>query len=83
MRQISIGSKGNSAEISLNKSFYRLHLLQQAAAAFKEVGDVSIKGLGQRALVTITPKRGQNSEQAALHFCNFALALKRELGENA
>ena len=83
MRQIRLDRKDNSAEIDFNKFFYPLHLLQQGAAAFKEVADISVKDLNQRALVTITPKGKESSEQAALYFCNFALGLKRELGENA
>jgi len=83
MRQIRLDRKGNSAEIDFNKFFYPLHILQQGATAFKEVADISVEDLGHRALVTVSPKGDGSSEQAALHFCNFALGLKRELGENA
>ena len=83
MRQITLDRKGNSATISLNAFFYPLHVLQQVSQEFKKIACVDIKNQGNRNLVKISPKGKSSADQAALHFCNYALALKRELGQHA
>jgi hypothetical protein len=83
MHQITLDRKSNSATIDLNVFFYPVHILHQSSAEFKEIAGFDIISKANRAIVTIFPKDNSSAEQAALHFCNFALALKRELGEHA
>ena len=83
MRQIDLDRESNTATINLNTSFYPLHILQQSSLEFKKIASFGITKDGNRALVKISPKGRHSAEQTALHFCNFALALKRELGEHA
>jgi hypothetical protein len=83
MMQIRLDQKKNIATIDLNGFFYPLHLLQLSAAEFSKVANVSVKKEGLRASVEIRPLLGGKAYETALHFCNFALALKRELGEHA
>ena len=83
MYQIKIDAGKNSATIDLNRSFYPLHLVQQASSKFNSVAEVSVKEKQGRIIVGLEPKNTETAESAALHFCNFALALKRELGEHA
>lgn len=82
MRQISLDRKSNTASIDLSTFFYPLHVLQQASAQFKDIAAIDIEKEGNRATVKIRPREG-NAEQHALHFCNYALGLKRELGKHA
>ena len=82
MRQIKLDSKKARATIDLSSLFYPKNLLQLAAAEYAGIANVSIKETGNRLLVEIKPKEG-SAEQTALHFCNFALGLKRELGQHA
>ncbi len=83
MSQIKLQGKAKTAQIDLNAFFYPMHVLQQAAQSFKEVAEISVKQEKGRAKVSIKA-RGKNSpEETALHFCNYALALRRELGEHA
>ena len=81
MRQITLA--GNTAVLDLNKFFYPLHVLQQASTRFEKIAKVSVQEEGGRAIVSLEPKEKGSVEETALEFCNFALALKRELGEHA
>ena len=83
MYQIKIDGGKNSATIDLNRSFYPMHLIQQAASKFHDVAEVSVREKQGRVIVSLVPKENEGAESIALHFCNFALALKRELGEHA
>ena len=83
MYQIKIDNGKNSAMIDLNRFFYPLHLIQQAASKFRDVAEVSVRENQNRVIVNLVPKGNKGAEPLALHFCNFTLALKRELGEHA
>jgi len=83
MRQIKLDLEKNLAIVDLNAFFYPVHVLQQAEAEFRSIAKISIKNSGNRAIVTIFPKGEEKPGETALHFCNFALALKRELGQHA
>ena len=83
MHQIKLDVEKNLAIVDLSTFFYPLHILQQAAAEFKGIAKISIKNSGNRAIVCISPKGKEKAGETALHFCNFALALKRELGQHA
>lgn len=82
-RQITLDKEKNLATVDLNAFFYPLHLLQSSAAEFGKSAKISVEKKGVRATVTIRPFGNEKAEETALHFCNFALALKRELGEHA
>lgn len=83
MAQITLDRKKGTATISLSQFFYPLHLLQQAAAQFSGIAKISVSAEGERAIVAVMPLGKTKAEDALLHFCNFALSLKRELGEHA
>lgn len=83
MYQIKINCEKNLATIDLNRFFYPLHLVHQAASKFQGIAAVLVQKNKARVLVEITPKGIESPESIALHFCNFVLALKRELGEHA
>lgn len=83
MRQISLDREKNLATIDLNAFFYPLHLLQASAAEFKKTAKISVEKKGVRTIVAIRPLGKEKAEEIALHYCNFALAMKRELGEHA
>jgi len=83
MTQIILDRKKNSAQISLSSYFYPKHLLQQAALQFSKIAKISISDENARIIINVRPFGKASAEEAALHFCNFALGLKRELGENA
>ena len=83
MYQIKIDNEKNSALIDLNRFFYPLHLVQQAASKFHDVAKVSVQENQGRVIVNLIPKENKGVESIALYFCNFVLALKRELGEHA
>lgn len=81
MHQITLDSQ--NATIDLNALFYPKHLLGQAAARFRQIAEVSVREENGRHLVTIKPAERGTAEETALEFCNYLLALKRELGEHA
>ncbi len=83
MYQITFDSEKNLATIDLNRFFYPLHLVQQAASKFNNIAEVSVREVQGRVIVSLAPKEDKEAEPMALHFCNFALGLKRELGEHA
>jgi hypothetical protein len=83
MTQIILDRKKGIATIDLNLFFYPLHLLQKAAASFANISEISIQRNGSRVILKIKPVGKGNAFEIALHFCNFALSLKRELGEHA
>ena len=83
MRQIKQGKAANSVTIDLNSFFYPLHIVQATSAEFSRVAKVTVRKAHGRVLVSLKPKGKENAKETALHFCNFALGLKRELGEHA
>ncbi len=83
MHQIKFNKEENSAELDLSSFFYPMHILQQAGLEFENFAKISVKQKDSRNLVIISPKGNGNVQELALHFCNFALGLKRELGEHA
>ena len=83
MHQIGLDRKSNTAFLDLNSSFYPMHLVQQTVAEFKNTAKISLRERKGRLLLSIKPKGNKDAEETALHFCNFALALKRELGQHA
>jgi len=83
MHQIKFNKEENSAELDLSSFFYPMHILQQASLEFEKFAKISVKQKDGRNIVIISAKDPDNVEELALHFCNFALGLKRELGEHA
>ena len=83
MHQIKLDRQKNSAEIDLNAFFYPKHILEQATVPFRKIAEITLKEEKGRHCVLVKPKEKGKAEKTALHFCNYALSLKRELGEHA
>jgi len=83
MHQIKLDLKNNSAILGLNSFFYPKHILQRSALEFAKLAKISLREENGRIVVNINPKGNEKAGETALHFCNFALSLKQELGQHA